>query len=69
MPRGVPNKKPLPSPLEGNLLSPLETTLDEIRSLLEARRAEYSGSVERITEILQSLTVPTPRIGRPPKQR
>lgn len=47
---------------------PLETALEDVRVLLEARREEYQGAADRITEILASLQ-PKPRIGRPPKAK
>lgn len=49
-------------------LEPLESTLDDVRVLLEARKALYQGASDRITEILASLQ-PKPRIGRPPKAK
>lgn len=52
----------------GGTPEPLEAALDDIRVLLEARRAEYQSAALRITDILSSLT-PKPRVGRPPKTR
>lgn len=45
----------------------MESFFDELRTLMEARRAEYQASADRISEILTTLN-PKPRIGRPPKQ-
>ena len=49
-------------------VAPLDSALDDIRVVLEARRAEYQGAVDRITDILNTLA-PKPRIGRPPKAK
>lgn len=46
--------------------STLEGLFDDMRVMLEARRADYLASAERVTEILQTLA-PRPRVGRPRK--
>lgn len=66
MPRGIPNKKPLPQEPLAVEMPPLERFFDEMRTLMEARRAEYQSAADRITDILSSMA-PKPRIGRPPK--
>lgn len=68
MPRGIPNRPAQPAQ-DNTGLAPLESTLDEIRVLLEARRAEYQVSADRITEILTSLMPAKPRVGRPPAKK
>lgn len=68
MPRGIrTHKTSLPLPVPG--LAPLEATLDEIKTLCEARRQEYQASADRIADIIASMGTPKPRIGRPPKLR
>lgn len=56
------------NPAAANTLEPLESVFDDLRVLLEARRNEYQGAADRISEILQTLA-PKPRVGRPPKNR
>lgn len=73
MPRGIPNKPKVDSATphaNGATLAPLEATLDDVRVLMETRRAEYQTSADRLSEIIATLVTPKPRIGRPPsKQR
>ena len=49
-------------------LSTLDAVLDDMRALLEARKAECLASADRITDILSTIA-PRPRVGRPPKAR
>lgn len=51
-----------------NGLSSLESVFEDMRVMLEARKADYLASAERINEILSSMS-PKPRVGRPPKAR
>lgn len=49
-------------------MEPLESTLEDIRVLVEARRVEYLSAAARLQDILLSMA-PKPRIGRPPTKR
>jgi len=69
MPRGIPNRKPTPPPspaLAGTALASIDVVLEELRTLLEARRTEYLSAADLLGDILASMA-PKPRIGRPRK--
>ncbi len=47
--------------------SSMDELLEDIRTLLAARRAEHTAAMSSIDDILTSIT-PKPRIGRPTKR-
>jgi len=48
-------------------VEPLDMVFEDLRVVLEARRAEYQSAADRIRDIIESFA-PRPRVGRPPKK-